>query len=160
MAASEAVNIVTAMHEVTLPIDTADGPRMDAKEACALGAPLAGDFRNAIAFAYTVIDGVLAEPLIRELLDHIPSETQRGDVVFDVGHGGQPDELLTPQSVKRRSIALYCCTASKNVCNEAPNLSTMYQARPTDTPAVQKETRGFYRARCSLTKVARSLRTR
>lgn len=93
----------------------------------------------------------------------------------DTWHG-HPDELLVPEHVKRRSVALYYYTASKNVYNEVPNLSTMYQARPTDSPAIRKEARefkteqylrdwmppvllrGFYKARRGVAKVARSLR--
>jgi hypothetical protein len=56
---------------------------------------------------------------------------------------GHPDELLTPDHVKRRSIALYYYTASKSVYDEVPNLSTMYQARPGDSVAVRKEARSF-----------------
>jgi hypothetical protein len=90
---------------------------------------------------------------------------------------GHPDELLTPEHVKRRSVALYYYTASKNVYNEVPNLSTMYQARPTDSAAVRREARGFkteqylrdwmppvllrglYKARRGVAKVTRGLRS-
>ncbi|NJK42308.1 MAG: 2OG-Fe(II) oxygenase [Aquincola sp.] len=89
---------------------------------------------------------------------------------------GHPDELLTPDHVKRRSLALYYYTASKNVYNEVPNLSTMYQARPTDSAATRKEARefkneqylrdwmppvllrGLYKARRGVAKMARGLR--
>jgi hypothetical protein len=56
---------------------------------------------------------------------------------------GHPDELLTPDHIKRRSIALYYYTASKNVYNEVPNLSTIYQARPGDSASVRREARHF-----------------
>lgn len=56
---------------------------------------------------------------------------------------GQLEEQLTPDGVKRRSVALYCCTASKNVYNEVPNLCTVYQARPSDGAAIKKEAREF-----------------
>lgn len=56
---------------------------------------------------------------------------------------GHPDELLTPEHVKRRSIALYYYTASKSVYDEVPNLSTMYQARPHDSADIRKEARDF-----------------
>jgi hypothetical protein len=90
---------------------------------------------------------------------------------------GHPDELLTPEHVKRRSVALYYYTASKNVYNEVPNLSTMYQARPTDSAAIRREARGFkteqylrdwmppvllrglYKARRGVAKVTRGLRS-
>jgi hypothetical protein len=56
---------------------------------------------------------------------------------------GHPDELQTPERVKRRSIALYYYTASKNIYREVPSLSTMYQARPQDDVAIRREARGF-----------------
>ena len=56
---------------------------------------------------------------------------------------GHPDELQTPEDVKRRSIALYYYTASKSIYSEVPNLSTMYQARPNDDAAIHREARGF-----------------
>lgn len=293
------------MHPVTLPIDTADGLRMDPKEARALGSLLAEDYRSADPFPHIVMEGILPEHLIRRIADHFPKEKLQDDVVFDIGYGGHhkrqvmpeqcdafvreffhfmnsqpmlqflegltgidallpdpyfngggfhetsrggklgvhadfriheqlnvqrrinlliylnetwddswrgqlelwdksmkecrarvspiwnrcvvfstdadtwhghPDELLTPDGVKRRSVALYYYTASKNVYNEVPNLSTMYQARPTDDAAIKKEARefkteqymrdwmppvllrGYYRARRGVAKVARSLR--
>lgn len=293
------------MHSVTLPIDMADGLRMDPKEARALGSLLAEDYRNADPFPHIVIDGILPEPLIREVLEHFPQQKLDADIVFDIGYGGHhkrqvmpeqcdayvreffhfmnsqpmlqflegltgieallpdpyfngggfhetsrggklgihadfriheqlhvqrrinlliylnetwddawrgqlelwdksmkecrarvsplwnrcvvfstdadtwhghPDELLTPDHVKRRSIALYYYTASRNVYNEVPNLSTMYQARPTDSAEVRREARdfkteqylrdwmppvllrGFYKARRGVAKVTRALR--
>jgi hypothetical protein len=73
-------------------------------------------------------------------------------------------------------VALYYYTASKSVYNEVPNLSTLYQARPSDDAAIKKEARefkteqymrdwvppvllrSFYRARRGMFKVARGLR--
>jgi hypothetical protein len=60
----------------------------------------------------------------------------------DTWHG-HPDELQTPDGVKRRSVALYYYTASRNIYKEVPHLSTMYQARPTDSAAVKGEARRF-----------------
>ena len=58
------------MHPVTLPIDTADGLRMDPKEARALGTLLAEDYRSADPFPHIVMEGILPEPLIRKIHDH------------------------------------------------------------------------------------------
>jgi 2OG-Fe(II) oxygenase superfamily len=293
------------MHPVTLPIDTADGLHMDPKEARALGSLLAQEYRVAEPFPHIVIEGILPEPLIRQVFEHFPRATLHDDVVFDIGYGGHhkrqvmpeacdafvreffhfmnsqpmleflegltgidgllpdpyfagggfheisrggklgvhadfriherlnlqrrinlliylnetwdddwkgqlelwnksmtecrarvsplwnrcvvfstdadtwhghPDELQTPDGVKRRSVALYYYTASKNVYNEVPHLSTMYHARPGDNAAIKKEARdfrteeylrdwlppvllrGLYRARRGVGKVARSLR--
>jgi len=56
---------------------------------------------------------------------------------------GHPDPLITPDGVKRRSIAMYYYTASKNIYKEVPNLSTMYVARGEDSGAVQAEVQGL-----------------
>lgn len=60
----------------------------------------------------------------------------------DTWHG-HPDELMTPDGVTRRSIALYYYTASRSVYKEVPNLSTMYQARPDDSAAIKAEAQRF-----------------
>jgi hypothetical protein len=54
---------------------------------------------------------------------------------------GHPDPLETPDGVKRRSIALYYYTASKEIYKEVPNTSTIYHARPGDDKATQREAR-------------------
>jgi hypothetical protein len=56
---------------------------------------------------------------------------------------GHPDPLNVPEHIKRRSIALYYYTASRNVYKEVPNKGTMYYARPTDGADVQREARRF-----------------
>ena len=60
----------------------------------------------------------------------------------DTWHG-HPDPLNTPLDVKRRSIALYYYTASKEIYKETPNHSTMYMARPTDSKEIKAEAREF-----------------
>ena len=52
---------------------------------------------------------------------------------------GHPDPLGCPFDVKRRSLALYYYTASKGVYAEVPGLSTVYRARPGDSPEVKRE---------------------
>jgi len=56
---------------------------------------------------------------------------------------GHPDELLTPEGVKRRSVALYYYTSSKSIYGEVPNLGTMYQARPTDDASTKASARSL-----------------
>jgi 2OG-Fe(II) oxygenase superfamily len=56
---------------------------------------------------------------------------------------GHPDELLTPEGVTRRSVALYYYTASRSIYDEVPNHSTIYQARPGDSAEVHDEARHF-----------------
>jgi hypothetical protein len=260
------------VHTATLPIEMADGLRMDPKEARALGDLLAEDYDKADPFPHIVIDNFLPDELIEKIYAHFPERKLDGDIVFDIGYGGQhkrqvmpeqcdafvreffhfmnsqpmlqflegltgidslipdpyfvgggfhettrggklgvhadfrihdglhlqrrmnlliylnptwddawkgqlelwnkpmtecrarvspiwnrcvvfstdadtwhghPDELETPDDVKRRSIALYYYTSSRNVYREVPNLSTMYQARPDDHAAIHKEARQF-----------------
>lgn len=67
-------------------------------------------------------------------------------VVFSTdadSYHGHPDALKTPEGVKRRSMALYYYTASKEIFNEVPDRSTMYVARPGDPPAIHKEARAY-----------------
>jgi hypothetical protein len=56
---------------------------------------------------------------------------------------GHPDPLNTPEHVKRRSIALYYYTSSRNIYKEVPSHSTMYYARPHDSAGVHAEARRF-----------------
>jgi hypothetical protein len=63
-------------------------------------------------------------------------------VVFNTdatSYHGHPDPLMTPEGVLRRSIALYYYTASRDIYNEIPSTSTMYQARPNDHKSVKRE---------------------
>lgn len=56
---------------------------------------------------------------------------------------GHPDPLNTPDHIKRRSIALYYYTSSRNIYKEVPAHSTMYYARPADSAEVHAEARRF-----------------
>lgn len=56
---------------------------------------------------------------------------------------GHPDPLITPDGVKRRSIAMYYYTASKNIYKEVPNLNTLYVARGEDSGDVRAEVQGL-----------------
>ncbi len=67
-------------------------------------------------------------------------------VVFSTdadSYHGHPDPLQTPEHVKRRSIALYYYTSSRNIYKEVPSHSTMYYARPDDPAEVHAEARRF-----------------
>jgi len=67
-------------------------------------------------------------------------------VVFSTdadSYHGHPDALKTPEGVKRRSMALYYYTASKEIFKEVPDRSTMYVARPDDPPEIHKEARAY-----------------
>ena len=54
---------------------------------------------------------------------------------------GHPDPLTTPDSITRKSIALYYYTASKRVYEDSVAHSTMYKARANDDAATKKEVR-------------------
>lgn len=56
---------------------------------------------------------------------------------------GHPDALRTPDGVKRRSMALYYYTGSRQIYAEVPNRDTMYYARPNDGANTQREARQF-----------------
>ena len=65
-------------------------------------------------------------------------------VVFNTdadSYHGHPDPLTCPDGVKRRSIALYYYTASKEIYREVPSNSTIYHARPGDDAGTHREAR-------------------
>jgi hypothetical protein len=67
-------------------------------------------------------------------------------VIFNTdatSYHGHPNPLATPDGVFRRSIALYYYTASREIYNEIPNLSTIYHARPGDDKATHREARSL-----------------
>lgn len=52
---------------------------------------------------------------------------------------GHPEPLNTPNSISRKSIALYYYTASKKIYEEIPSDSTMYVARPSDSFSLKRK---------------------
>ena len=67
-------------------------------------------------------------------------------VIFNTdatSYHGHPDPLATPEGVCRRSIALYYYTASREIYNEVPNVSTIYHARPGDSAETHDEARSL-----------------
>lgn len=65
-------------------------------------------------------------------------------VIFNTdadSYHGHPNPLNTPPDVLRRSIALYYYTGSKEIYNEIPDTSTIYQSRPGDSRDVRREAR-------------------
>jgi hypothetical protein len=67
-------------------------------------------------------------------------------VIFNTdadSYHGHPDPLTVPPGIFRRSVALYYYTASKEIYNNLPNTSTLYQARPTDDAKTKKEARSL-----------------
>lgn len=58
----------------------------------------------------------------------------------DTWHG-HPDELMTPDGVSRRSIALYYYTASMGVYQDVPAADTVYMARKQDDKQAHEQAR-------------------
>ena len=56
---------------------------------------------------------------------------------------GHPDPLQTPDGVKRRSMAMYYYTGSRQIYSEVPNRDTMYYARPHDGAQTQHAAKQF-----------------
>lgn len=50
---------------------------------------------------------------------------------------GHPNDLLVPDNVTRKSIALYYYTGSPSIYGEAHNISTIFKAKPTDSSVVK-----------------------
>lgn len=63
-------------------------------------------------------------------------------VIFNTdahSYHGHPDPLNCPQSMTRKSMALYYYTASKKIYEDMPAHSTMYVARPDDSAAIKRQ---------------------
>ena len=56
---------------------------------------------------------------------------------------GHPDPLQTPDGIKRRSMAMYYYTGSRQIYSEIPNRDTMYYARPHDNDQTQRAAKQF-----------------
>lgn len=84
---------------------------------------------------------------VREKVKSVPPLFNRC-VIFNTdadSFHGHPDPLNTPEGVMRRSIALYYYTASSRIFEEVPSHTTMYAARPADTPEVKQQVGRFNR---------------
>ena len=56
---------------------------------------------------------------------------------------GHPDPLTCPEDRRRRSLALYYYTASREIYNEVPSKGTVYHARPQDGAGLHREARSL-----------------
>jgi hypothetical protein len=81
---------------VALPIDLADGLKLDAKQAREIGAALSADYCFAEPFPHIVIDNFLPPALAAGLLAHFPTEKLASDKVFEVGYAGHHKRQILP----------------------------------------------------------------
>jgi 2OG-Fe(II) oxygenase superfamily len=80
-----------------LPIDVANGLRLDYTEARTIGESLSADYCFAEPFPHIVLDNFLPEPLARLALEHFPQETLRSDRVFETGYAGLHKRQILPE---------------------------------------------------------------
>ena len=85
------------MHQVTLPIETKEGLRLDPSEARGLGDLLALDYASATPFPHIVMDGFLPEEVIRKARAGFPSQMLKSDRVFDMQYAGQQKRQILPE---------------------------------------------------------------
>jgi 2OG-Fe(II) oxygenase superfamily len=79
-----------------LPIDVADGFRLDPRQAREIGESLSADYCFAEPFPHIVLDNFLPAELVAELAAHFPTEKLESDVVFDVGYAGHHKRQILP----------------------------------------------------------------
>ena len=80
-----------------LPIDGADGLRLDYAAARRIGESLSADYCFAEPFPHVVLDNFLPEPVARLALEHFPRETLRSDRVFESGYAGLHKRQILPE---------------------------------------------------------------
>lgn len=79
-----------------LPINVADGFKLDSKNAREIGESLSGDYCFAEPFPHVVLDNFLPEALIRGIIEHFPQDRMQSDVVFDAGYAGHHKRQVQP----------------------------------------------------------------
>ncbi len=79
-----------------LPIEHAQGLRLDSAVAREIGVAVMGEYAFAEPFAHTVIDDFLPQAVADELLAHFPAEKKQHDKVYDKGYGGQFKRQISP----------------------------------------------------------------
>lgn len=79
-----------------LPIDLADGFKLDPGQARAIGESMSADYCFAEPFPHIVLDNFLPLALVEELCAHFPNEKLGSDVVFDMGYAGHNKRQILP----------------------------------------------------------------
>jgi hypothetical protein len=90
-----------------LPIDMADGLKLDPKLARAVGEQLSAEYCFADPFPHIVLENFLPEPVARMALDHFPAETLKSDVVFEIGYAGHHKRQILPEDCDGEARALF-----------------------------------------------------
>jgi len=96
--------------QVTLPIDLANGLKMDPSEAKALGSLFTEEYNKADPFPHIVLDGILPDELIQKILADFPSASRENgdkDKVFHIGYGGDHKRQVMPEDCARFSRELF-----------------------------------------------------
>jgi Rps23 Pro-64 3,4-dihydroxylase Tpa1-like proline 4-hydroxylase len=95
---------------VTLPIDLANGLKMDPAEAKALGSLFTEEYNKADPFPHIVLDGILPDELVQKILADFPSSSRENgekDQVFHIGYGGDHKRQVMPEDCARFSRELF-----------------------------------------------------
>lgn len=90
-----------------LPIDLSDGLKLDAQQARVIGEKLSADYCFAEPFPHIVLDNFLPEPMIRQALDHFPTEKLKSDIVFEIGYAGQYKRQILPEDCDGQVRAMF-----------------------------------------------------
>lgn len=79
-----------------LPIDVANGLKLDPAQARQIGESLSSDYCFAEPFPHIVLENFLPPELLHGLLAHFPQEKLASDVVFDAGYAGHHKRQILP----------------------------------------------------------------
>ncbi|HEX3141639.1 MAG TPA: 2OG-Fe(II) oxygenase [Rhizobacter sp.] len=79
-----------------LPIDVANGLKLDAATARRIGEEHSATYCFEEPFPHIVLDNFLPAELARQLIEHFPGERLQSDVVFDVGYAGHHKRQILP----------------------------------------------------------------
>lgn len=102
-----AVKPIVDVPRATLPVDSADGFRLDAAEARALGDLFSDEYAHASPFPHIVLDDFLPESLVHEVLQHFPKGERASDGVFHIGYGGEHKRQILPEDCDRYARELF-----------------------------------------------------
>jgi len=91
----------------TLPIDFADGLRMDPKEARSLGEFFSEEYAGASPFPHIVLEDFLPADLVGKVVANFPTGERASDGVFNIGYGGEHKRQITPEDCNRFSREVF-----------------------------------------------------
>ena len=87
---------MSAESSPVLPIDLANGFKLNPKQAREIGESMSADYCFADPFPHIVLDNFLPLELVKELCAHFPNEKFESDVVFDMGYAGHHKRQILP----------------------------------------------------------------